>query len=140
MQDLVVEVFELAGGLRRGVAAIANLAGQTQAGSHAMRIAATGRLGLAMIARRLGLARQTLRRIADALVADGHAPYEPNPNLTTTDRHRPRQDSARHDQRQSRQGKLPQRHRLGPGRDQRTTLTPRSATETPTRANGTPSD
>jgi DNA-binding MarR family transcriptional regulator len=80
MQHLVAEVFELAGALRRDGEAIAKLAGQTQARWQVMWIAATGRLSVAMIARRLGLARQSVQRVADAIVADGHASFEPNPD------------------------------------------------------------
>jgi DNA-binding MarR family transcriptional regulator len=80
MQHLVAEVFELAGALRRDGEAIAKLAGQTQARWQVMWIAATGRLSVAMIARRLGLARQSVQRVADAIVADGHATFEPNPD------------------------------------------------------------
>ena len=43
-----------------------------------MWIAATGRLSVAMIARRLGLARQSVQRVADAIVAEGHATFERN--------------------------------------------------------------
>jgi DNA-binding MarR family transcriptional regulator len=80
MQHLVAEVFELAGALRRDGEATAKLAGQTQARWQVMWIAATGRLSVAMIARRLGLARQSVQRVADAIVADGHATFEPNPD------------------------------------------------------------
>lgn len=80
MQHLVAEVFELAGALRRDGEATAKLAGQTQARWQVMWIAATGRLSVAMIARRLGLARQSVQRLADAIVADGHATFEPNPD------------------------------------------------------------
>jgi DNA-binding MarR family transcriptional regulator len=80
MQHLVAEVFELAGALRRDGEAIAKLAGQTQARWQVMWIAATGRLSVAMIARRLGLARQSVQRVADAIVAEGHASFEPNPD------------------------------------------------------------
>jgi DNA-binding MarR family transcriptional regulator len=80
MQHLVAEIFELAGALRRDGEAIAKLAGQTQARWQVMWIAATGRLSVAMIARRLGLARQSVQRVADAIVADSHATYEPNPD------------------------------------------------------------
>jgi DNA-binding MarR family transcriptional regulator len=80
MQHLVAEIFELAGALRRDGEAIAKLAGQTQARWQVMWIAATGRLSVAMIARRLGLARQSVQRVADAIVADGHASFEPNPD------------------------------------------------------------
>ncbi len=80
MQHLVAEVFELAGALRRDGDQIAKLAGQSQARWQVMWIAATGRLSVAMIARRLGLARQSIQRIADAIVFDGLATFERNPD------------------------------------------------------------
>ena len=80
MQHLVAEVFELAGALRRDGEATAKLAGQTQARWQVMWIAATGRLSVPMIARRLGLARQSVQRVADEIVAEGHATFEPNPD------------------------------------------------------------
>ena len=95
MQHLVAEVFELAGALRRDGEATARSAGQTQARWQVMWIAATGRLSVAMIARRLGLARQSVQRVADAIVADDLATLEPNPDhqrsplliLTTAGQH-----------------------------------------------------
>ena len=80
MQRLVADVFELAGALRRDGEATAKLAGQTQARWQVMWIAATRGLSVAMIARRLGLARQSVQRVADAIVADGLASFEPNPD------------------------------------------------------------
>jgi len=80
MQHLVADVYELAGVLRRDGEAIAKLAGQTQARWQVMWIAATGRLSVAMIARRLGLTRQSVQRVADAIVAEQLASFEPNPD------------------------------------------------------------
>ena len=80
MQHLVADVFELAGALRRDGEAIAKLAGQTQARWQVMWTAATGQLSVAMIARRLGLARQSVQRVADEIVAQGLASFEPNPD------------------------------------------------------------
>ena len=80
MQHLVAEVFELAAALRRDGEAIAKLAGQTQARWQVMWIAASGRFSVAMIARRLGITRQSVQRVADAIVAEGLAGFEPNPD------------------------------------------------------------
>ncbi len=80
MQHLVAEIFELAGALRRDGEQIARLAGQTQARWQVMWIATTGRLSVAMVARRLGLTRQSVQRVADAIVADGLATFQPNPD------------------------------------------------------------
>ncbi len=80
MQHLVAEVFDLAGALRRDGEAIAKRAGQTQARWQVMWIAATGQLTVAMIARRLGLTRQSVQRVADMLVDEGLATYDRNPD------------------------------------------------------------
>jgi DNA-binding MarR family transcriptional regulator len=57
-----------------------SFAGQTQARWQVMWIAATGRFSVATVARRLGLARQSVQRVADAIVADGLATFQPNPD------------------------------------------------------------
>ncbi len=80
MAHLVADVFELAAVLRREGEAIAKLAGQTQARWQLMWIAATGRFSVAMIARRLGLTRQSVQRVADEIVAEHLASFEPNPD------------------------------------------------------------
>src|ERR1700728_3241101 len=80
MGRLVADVYELAGVLRRDGEQIAKLDGQTQARGQVMCIAATGRLSVAMIARRLGLARQSVQRVADEIVAEQLASFEPNPD------------------------------------------------------------
>lgn len=80
MQFLVADVFELAAALRRNGETIAKLAGQTQARWQVMWTAASGQLSVAMIARRLGITRQSVQRVADAIVAEGLASFEPNPD------------------------------------------------------------
>jgi DNA-binding MarR family transcriptional regulator len=80
MGRLVADVYELAGALRRDGEQIAKLAGQTQARWQVMWIAATGRLSVAMIARRLGLTRQSVQRVADEIVTEALASFEPNPD------------------------------------------------------------
>lgn len=80
MQQLIADVYETVGVMRRGGEAIAQVAGQTQARWHVMWMAASGHFSVAMIARRLGLTRQSVQRTADAIVADGLATYEPNPD------------------------------------------------------------
>jgi hypothetical protein len=67
MGHLVAAVYELAGILRRDGEQTARSAGQTQARWQVMRTAATGPFSVAMIARRLGLARQSVQRVADEL-------------------------------------------------------------------------
>jgi DNA-binding MarR family transcriptional regulator len=80
MQKLVADVFETAGALRREGEEIAGLTGQTQARWQVMWTAAAGTLTVAMIARRLGLARQSVQRTADVIVAEDLASFEPNPD------------------------------------------------------------
>jgi DNA-binding MarR family transcriptional regulator len=80
MGHLVADVYELAGVLRRDGEQIAKLAGQTQARWQVMSVAAAGGLSVAMIARRLGLTRQSVQRVADQIVAEGLASFEPNPD------------------------------------------------------------
>jgi DNA-binding MarR family transcriptional regulator len=80
MGHLVADVYELAGVLRRDGEQIARLAGQTQARWQLMSVAAGGRLSVAMIARRLGLTRQSVQRVADEIVAEKLASYQPNPD------------------------------------------------------------
>jgi DNA-binding MarR family transcriptional regulator len=80
MGHLVADVYELAGVLRRDGEQIAKVAGQTQARWQVMWIAATGRLSVAMIARRLGLTRQSVQRVADEIVIEDLASFEPNPD------------------------------------------------------------
>lgn len=59
------------------------LAGQNQARWQVMWIAATGRLSIAMIARRLGLAGQSVQRVADAIVPTATRPSNPTPTIST---------------------------------------------------------
>jgi DNA-binding MarR family transcriptional regulator len=80
MQALAADLFELAGTMRKDGEEIARGAGQTQARWQVMWIAATGRLSAASIARRLGVTRQNVQRLADVLVQEGIATYEPNPD------------------------------------------------------------
>ncbi len=80
VENLVAELFELSGALRRDGEASARAVGQTVARWQVLWIAATGRLSVAAIARRLGLARQSVQRVADVVVAEGLASFEPNPD------------------------------------------------------------
>src|ERR1700727_2037912 len=80
MGRLVADVYELAGVLRRDGEQIAKLAGQTQARWQVMSVASAGRLSVAMIARRLGITRQSVQRVADEIVAEELASFRPNPD------------------------------------------------------------
>lgn len=80
VQRLVADLFEVAGALRRDGEATARGVGQTQARWQVMWIASTGELTVPAIARRLGVTRQNVQRIAHELVADGLATFEDNPD------------------------------------------------------------
>lgn len=76
---LVADVYHAAGEMRRAGEAIAAQAGQTQARWQIMSAVSEGDWTVADAARRLGVSRQAVQRIADELVADGLAVYSPNP-------------------------------------------------------------
>jgi len=80
VQRLAADLFDAAGAMRRDGEAIARTEGQSQARWQVMWIAATGRLSVPSIARRLGITRQSVQRIADELVDDGLATFEANPD------------------------------------------------------------
>jgi DNA-binding MarR family transcriptional regulator len=80
IQRLAAELFEVAGAMRRDGEAIARHAGQTQARWQVMWIAAAGGLTVPAIARRLGVTRQNVQRIANDLVADRLATLDANPD------------------------------------------------------------
>ena len=76
---LVADVFECAGALRRQGDRIAGEAGQTQARWQVLSVLSDGDWTASDAARRLGVTRQAVQRIADALAADGLVRPEPNP-------------------------------------------------------------
>lgn len=77
---IVADVYELAGRFRAEGESIAATVGQTQARWQVMSAASAGSLTVAQIARRLGVTRQNVQRIADLLVNEGWATFEPNPD------------------------------------------------------------
>src|SRR5690348_3108020 len=77
---IVADVFELAGRFRADGERIAATVGQTQARWQVMSAASTVPLTVAQIARRLGVTRQNVQRIAGLLVKEGSATFEPNPD------------------------------------------------------------
>jgi DNA-binding MarR family transcriptional regulator len=81
---IVADVFELAGRFRDRGEAIARRVGQSQARWQVMSVASAGPRTVPQIARRLGVSRQAVQRIADALVADGSAAFERNPDHATS--------------------------------------------------------
>ena len=77
---IVADVYELAGRFREAGEAIARTVGQTQARWQVMSAASADARTVPQIARRLGVTRQNVQRIADLLVAENWATYELNPD------------------------------------------------------------
>ena len=77
---IVADVYELAGRFRDQGEAIAATVGQTQARWQVMSAASADPRTVPQIARRLGVTRQNVQRIADLLTAEGSAMFEPNPD------------------------------------------------------------
>lgn len=77
---IVADIFELAGRFRADGEAIAATAGQTQARWQVMSAASGAPMTVPQIARRLGVSRQNVQRIADLLVEEAWATFEPNPD------------------------------------------------------------
>jgi DNA-binding MarR family transcriptional regulator len=77
---LVADVYELAGELERCGDALAKAAGQSGARWKVLSAASVDGQTVAQLARRLGLARQSVQRVADALEDDGLVLFEPNPD------------------------------------------------------------
>lgn len=79
LSALVVRVFRLAGVLTAEGDALARPAGQTTARWQVLAAIEHGPATVARIARALGLARQSVQRLADLLEGEGLAAYEDNP-------------------------------------------------------------
>jgi DNA-binding MarR family transcriptional regulator len=77
---IVADVFELAGRFRATGEDLARTVGQTQARWQVMSAASVGQHTVPQIARRLGVTRQNVQRIADLLVTERWARFEPNPD------------------------------------------------------------
>ena len=80
MEALFAELFEAAGTSRRWGEILASRQGLTQAQWQTLWIAATGPLTVPQIARRLGVSRQNVQRVANDLAAAGMATFGPNPD------------------------------------------------------------
>ncbi|MCI0398256.1 MAG: MarR family winged helix-turn-helix transcriptional regulator [Chloroflexi bacterium] len=76
---LVVQIFRLDGLLLAAGDALAEPAGQTSARWRVLAAVEEKPLTVAQIARRWGLARQSVQRVANVLVEEGLAVYEENP-------------------------------------------------------------
>lgn len=77
---IVADIFELAGRFREQGEDIARTVGQTQARWQVMSAASADPRTVPQIARRLGVTRQNVQRIADLLVEENWAGFEPNPD------------------------------------------------------------
>jgi DNA-binding MarR family transcriptional regulator len=77
---IVADVYELAGRFRDAGEAIARTVGQTQVRWQVMSAASADPRTVPQIARRLGVSRQNVQRIADLLVKENWAGFEPNPD------------------------------------------------------------
>jgi DNA-binding MarR family transcriptional regulator len=76
---IVADIYELAGRFRAEGETIAATVGQTQARWQVMSAASAEPKTVPQIARRLGVTRQNVQRIADLLVTEGWATFESNP-------------------------------------------------------------
>jgi DNA-binding MarR family transcriptional regulator len=77
---IVADIYELAGRFRANGEAIASAVGQTQARWQVMSAASADPKTVPQIARRLGVTRQNVQRIADLLVTENWASFETNPD------------------------------------------------------------
>lgn len=80
LRDLMLEVFRLNGALLRHGAALTAPVGQTQARWQVIGAAAEATRTVPQIARRMGMSRQGVQRVADLLAADGIVAFERNPD------------------------------------------------------------
>jgi DNA-binding MarR family transcriptional regulator len=76
---VIADVFECAGALRRVGDELAGRVGQTQARWQLLSVLSEGDWTAATAARRLGVSRQAVQRIADVLQAERLVRIEPNP-------------------------------------------------------------
>src|SRR5215813_5582503 len=81
---IIADVYELAGVLRRRGEDIAETAGQTQARWQVLSAASDSAKSVPQIARRLGVTRQNVQRIADGLVSQRFAQFIVNPDHRTS--------------------------------------------------------
>jgi DNA-binding MarR family transcriptional regulator len=77
---IVADIYELAGLLRARGDRIAAAIGQSQARWQVLSAASGQPMSVPQIARRLGLTRQAVQRVADLLVGEGLAAYADNPD------------------------------------------------------------
>jgi DNA-binding MarR family transcriptional regulator len=83
---IAMETYGVSAALRRHGDILAKKAGQTQPRWQVLRAASDSTLSVPQIARRLGVTRQHVQRIADTLVAESLACYVVNPDHKTSSR------------------------------------------------------
>ncbi|WP_445168869.1 MarR family winged helix-turn-helix transcriptional regulator [Mycolicibacterium sp. Dal123E01] len=81
---LVADVYELAGLLRRSGEAMATREGQTQARWQLLSVISDAALTVPQAARRLGVTRQAVQRVANELLSDGLVHLVANPDHQTS--------------------------------------------------------
>jgi DNA-binding MarR family transcriptional regulator len=82
---IVADIYELASRFREHGETIARTVGQTQARWQVMSAASAEPRTVPQIARRLGVTRQNVQRIADLLVEEGWARFAPNAEHRSSD-------------------------------------------------------
>ncbi len=80
LRQLVLEVFRLNGALLRHGATLTAPVGQTQARWQVIGAVAEATRTVPQIARRMGMSRQGVQRVADLLAKDGMLRLDPNPD------------------------------------------------------------
>jgi DNA-binding MarR family transcriptional regulator len=80
IDHIAVETYALGAAFRRHGDMLAVPTGQSQARWQVLRLASDGALTVPQIARRLGVSRQNVQRIANALVVEELAHYSDNPD------------------------------------------------------------
>ena len=81
---VIADVYELAGRLRRNADRLTAPLGQSQARWQVLSAASGGKHTVPQLARRLGVARQNVQRVADLLVGERLAAFEDNPDHKTS--------------------------------------------------------
>ena len=84
LTELIIPVIQLEAHFSRAGEAIAATAGQTMARWLTLEMVADSPATVAQVARRLGLTRQSVQRIADLLEKDGLTEYADNPEHQTS--------------------------------------------------------
>jgi DNA-binding MarR family transcriptional regulator len=81
---IIADIYHVAGALRRNAEAIAQPLGQSQARWQVLSAASAEPKTVPQIARRLGIARQNVQRVADLLIADSLMSLAANPDHKTS--------------------------------------------------------